>query len=152
MNKIIKLLSIQFSLIFLCFVTTNFISSIYAQEFEFNAEDYFFSEQTPSNSKDTVTPTDSEDTDKEPCIDGQIESSAAVLSATSDDSYTSNFHFVKKFDQNGNLVDSWGTVGPNDGQFIHAHGITIDSQDNVYVSDAEKCDIQKFDQRWKFYY
>jgi hypothetical protein len=53
--------------------------------------------------------------------------------------YTSNFHFRKKFDQNGNLIDSWGTVGSQDGQFLHAHGITIDSKDNVCVSDAENC-------------
>ena len=69
MNKITKLLFIQFSLIFLCFVTTNFILSIYAQEFEFNAEDYYYSEQNPTNSKDTATTIDSEDTDKENCID-----------------------------------------------------------------------------------
>ncbi len=37
-----------------------------------------------------------------------------------------------------------GTVGPKDGQFLQTHGITIDSQYNVYVSDAEKCNIQKF--------
>ncbi len=102
----------------ICFIPIFFVSVIYAQEFEVNEEDYFSSEEekqedakTNTNSKDFSTAaTDSEDTDKEPCIDGQIESSAAVLSALSDDSYTSNFHFVKKFDQNGNLVDSWGTV------------------------------------------
>ena len=66
------------------------------------------------------------------------------------DSYLSDFHFVKKIDKNGNLVGSWGTVGPKDGQFLHVHGITIDSQDNVYVSDAEKCNIQKFDNEGKF--
>jgi DNA-binding beta-propeller fold protein YncE len=66
------------------------------------------------------------------------------------DSYSSDFHFVKKFDKNGTLVDSWGKVGPKDGQFLHAHGITIDSKDNVYVSDAEKCNIQKFDKDGNF--
>jgi DNA-binding beta-propeller fold protein YncE len=66
------------------------------------------------------------------------------------DSYSSDFHFIKKFDKNGTLVDSWGKVGPKDGQFLHAHGITIDSTDNVYVSDAEKCNIQKFDKDGNF--
>lgn len=91
------------------FIPIVFVSVIYAQEFEFNSEDYYDAEENSpnTNSEDQSTNTDSEDTDKEPCIDDQLESSAAVLSAVSDDSYTSNFHFVKKFDQNGNLVDSW---------------------------------------------
>jgi hypothetical protein len=167
-NKIKKFLPIPFCLILLYFLNTGFVSTSLAQVFEFNEEDYFSSEEneeleeqqeqeeedekTTTNAKDssTATSTDFEDTDKEPCIDGQIESSAAVLSATSDDSYTSNFHFVKKFDRDGNLIGSWGTVGSNDGQFLHAHGIIIDSQDNVYVSDAEHCNIQKFDKDGNF--
>ena len=74
MNIITKLLSIQFSLIFLSFITINFIPSIYAQEFEVNAEDFFYSEQNPTNSKDVTTTPDSEDTDKENCINNQMES------------------------------------------------------------------------------
>ena len=146
MNIITKLLSIQFSLIVLSFIITNFIPSIYAQEFEFNAEDYFYSEQNPTNSKDvpTILP-DSEDTDKENCVDNPMDSLSLPNSGINSDSYTSEFHFIKKFDRDGNLIGSWGTVGSNDGQFLHAHGITIDSQDNVYVSDAENCNIQKFD-------
>ena len=35
--------------------------------------------------------------------------------------------------------------GTGPGQFLHAHGITVDLNGNVYVSDAEKCNIQKFD-------
>ena len=74
MNIITKLLSIQFSLIFLSFITINFIPSIYAQEFEFNTEDYFYSEQNPTNSKDVTTAPDSEDTDKEDCLDNPMDS------------------------------------------------------------------------------
>ena len=121
--SILKPLSL---IIIICFIPIVFVSVIYAQDFEVNEEDYFSSEEeeeqqdeepedvkinTDSEDSSTASPEDSEDTDKEPCIDGQIESSAAVLSAISDDSYASNFHFVKKFDKNGNLVDSWGTVG-----------------------------------------
>jgi hypothetical protein len=58
--------------------------------------------------------------------------------------------YKKKFDKNGHLLDSWGTVGSQDGQFLHAHGITIDSRGNVYVSDAEICNIQKFDKNGNF--
>ena len=150
MNIITKLLSIQFSLIFLSFITINFIPSIYAQEFEFNAEDYFYSEQNPTNSKDVTTTPDSEDTDKEDCLDNPMDSLSLPNSDMNSDSYTSEFHFIKKFDRDGNLIGSWGTVGSNDGQFLHAHGITIDSLDNVYVSDAENCNIQKFDKDGNF--
>ena len=58
------------------------------------------------NSK-KISTTNSQDTDKETCIDEQIES-AAVLSSSNDDmtfdSYSSDFHFIKKFDSNGNFI------------------------------------------------
>jgi hypothetical protein len=92
----------------------------------------------------------SEDTDTENCINNQIESVLSSNDDLSSDSYSSDFHFVKKFDKNGNIIDSWGNVGSKNGQFLHAHGITIDSQDNVYVSDAENCNIQKFDKDGNF--
>jgi sugar lactone lactonase YvrE len=60
------------------------------------------------------------------------------------------FHFVKKFDSNGTLISAWGTKGTGPGQFLHAHGIAVDSNGNVYVSDAEKCNIQKFDSEGNF--
>ena len=91
----------------------------------------------------------SEDTDNENCINNQEDSVLQQTSADSD-TYLNNFHFIKKFDRQGNLIDSWGNVGSKNGQFLHAHGITIDSQDNVYVSDAENCNIQKFDKDGNF--
>jgi streptogramin lyase len=60
------------------------------------------------------------------------------------------FHYVKKFDSNGTLISAWGTKGTGPGQFLHAHGITVDSNGYVYVSDAEKCNIQKFDSEGNF--
>ena len=60
------------------------------------------------------------------------------------------FHYVKKFDSEGNLITAWGTKGTGPGQFLHAHGIIVDSDRNVYVSDAEKCNIQKFDSEGNF--
>src|SRR5215213_436482 len=161
-NKILTLSLIPFSLIFLCSISINFISTINAQVFEFNEEDYFSSEEkeekeeeeenTPTtNSKDASATANSEDTDKEVCIDNPMKSVSVLNSdIDSDSSYSSAFHFIKKYDKNGTLIDSWGNVGSQDGQFLHAHGITIDSQDNVYVSDAEKCNIQKFDSNGNF--
>src|SRR5919112_3094853 len=47
------------------------------------------------------------------------------------------FKSIKKFDSNGKFITSWGSEGTGDGQFLHAHGIDIDSSDNVYVSDDD---------------
>lgn len=60
------------------------------------------------------------------------------------------FHHVKKFDSNGTLISACGIKGTGPGQFLHAHGITVDSNGYVYVSDAEKCNIQKFDSEGNF--
>src|SRR5919112_5391204 len=46
------------------------------------------------------------------------------------------FKSIKKFDSNGKFITSWGTEGTGDGQFLHAHGIDIDSSGNVYVTDS----------------
>src|SRR5215211_716639 len=163
MGKILNPLSFS-SILLLFAISTNFVSFIYAEIFEFNMVDYYESDNNPSEENPTNGGEDTqqqqqqqksinaEDTDKENCINNQIES---VLYSNNDlgsdsDSYSSNFHFIKKFDRNGNLVDRWGTIGSGDGQFLHAHGITVDLQDNVYVSDGENCNIQKFDNNGNF--
>src|SRR5215208_3769082 len=172
-NNILNLSLISFSLIILCFISTNVVyNTIYAQIFEFNEKDYYSSsdneptdsQEKSTNSEDTGKedysssdnePTDSqekstnfEDTAKEDCITNQ---EASVLQTSTDsDTYLNNFHFIKKFDREGNLVDSWGTVGSDDGQFLHAHGITIDLKDNVYVSDGALPRVQKFDSEGNF--
>ena len=60
------------------------------------------------------------------------------------------FKSIKKFDSNGKFITSWGSEGTGDGQFLHAHGIDIDSSGNVYVSDDDKNNIQKFTSDGKF--
>ena len=154
MSKPLKVMLILACMIFLSFISTIFISAIYGQVFEFNEDDYIGSTITGEggdnqDNKGSMN-SNSEDTDKENCINNQIESVLASNYDMSSDPYTSEFHFGKKFDKDGNLLDSWGTVGSQDGQFLHAHGITIDSKDNVYVSDAENCNIQKFDKNGNF--
>ena len=43
---------------------------------------------------------------------------------------------VQKFSGDGEYITKWGTRGEDDGQFSdHAHGIAVDSSDNVYVTD-----------------
>ena len=89
------------------------------------------------------------------CTDGKIID--RVLYGSNFDSYTKqgfnnpqNFDHIKKFNSNGDLIDSWGIKGSKDGQFLHPHGIGSDSQGNIFVSDAVLCNIQKFDKNGKF--
>jgi DNA-binding beta-propeller fold protein YncE len=38
----------------------------------------------------------------------------------------------------------WGEQGEGDQQFLHIHGIDLDSDGNLYVSDRDQPSIQKF--------
>lgn len=175
MDKILNLFAfLPFSIVISCLISIRCISTINAQEFEFNPQNYYSIEdyqsaadgesistseaesfatlEEESTSSDDTSDQDSEDSEKENCINNQIQS--VLHSNAADDmktdSYYSNFHFINKFNKKGTLVDIWGNVGSNDGEFLHAHGITIDSEDNIYVSDAENCNIQKFDNNGTF--
>ncbi len=44
----------------------------------------------------------------------------------------------------------WGSFGRGDGQFLSPHGIVVDSVGNVYVSDRDRNDIQKFNNNGTF--
>jgi hypothetical protein len=48
---------------------------------------------------------------------------------------------IQKFDKNGNYLLQWGTYGTGDNQFMWPAAISIDRNDNVYVSDGpwERC-------------
>ena len=52
---------------------------------------------------------------------------------------------VIKFDKDGNYVTHWGTPGTGPGQFNTPHGIAVDNNDRVYVSDRGNQRIQVFD-------
>lgn len=52
---------------------------------------------------------------------------------------------VLKFDPQGNFIKQWGSRGSEPGQFLVAHAIQIDDQDNIYVADRENFRIQIFD-------
>ncbi len=43
-----------------------------------------------------------------------------------------------------------GVKGTGEGDFLHPHGIAVDSQGFVYVTDEEKHDVQKFDSNGSF--
>lgn len=52
---------------------------------------------------------------------------------------------VLKFDKSGKFVKSWGGKGKGPGQFEVAHGIAIDAQGLLWVTDRENQRIQIFD-------
>ena len=47
-------------------------------------------------------------------------------------------------DLEGKVLDSWGEIGSRPGQFNLAHGITLDSAGNLYVSEIRGQRVQKF--------
>ena len=67
---------------------------------------------------------------------------------------------VLKYDKEGNFVLAWGSRGSGEGQFEFtpanpedgpdAGFVAVDSQGNVYVSDAYNFRVQKFDTDGKF--
>ena len=46
--------------------------------------------------------------------------------------------------QGYSFVTKWGSQGTDDGQFLRPHDLDFDSEGNVYVSDRDRNDIQKF--------
>ncbi len=56
----------------------------------------------------------------------------------------SSNHRIQKFDQNGNFILKWGSLGSGSGRFISPSDVAVDSMGYVYVADPANCQIQKF--------
>ena len=52
---------------------------------------------------------------------------------------------VHKFSAQGQLLLSWGSPGTGPGEFSSPHGIWVDNQNRVYVTDRENNRVQVFD-------
>lgn len=52
---------------------------------------------------------------------------------------------IAKYDKNGRWIKSWGSKGPEPGQFDIPHSIALDAQGNVYVAELGNKRIQVFD-------
>ncbi len=52
---------------------------------------------------------------------------------------------IQKFDSEGNFLFEWGGHGEEKGKFLRPQGLTIDSNDHVWVADACNHRIQVFD-------
>jgi len=51
---------------------------------------------------------------------------------------------VYVYDENDTLLDEWGTLGVGDGQLDDIDGMTLDKNDNVYISCGNSDRVQKF--------
>lgn len=59
--------------------------------------------------------------------------------------------YIKVFDQQGNFQFRFGSYGKDNGQFQVPTGITADSQNNLYVTDSAKNDVQRLDSQGNFH-
>ncbi len=57
---------------------------------------------------------------------------------------------IHHFDKDGNLLNSWGEVGTEPGQFHLPHGIALDNDENVIVCDRENDRLQFFTREGEF--
>ena len=57
---------------------------------------------------------------------------------------------VLKFDENGDLLETIGEFGTEDGDFYNPISVAVDTQDNLLVADEGKLEIQKFNSSGEF--
>jgi DNA-binding beta-propeller fold protein YncE len=79
-----------------------------------------------------------------------VDSQDNVYVVDEDQSALSSFDRIQKFDSNGNFITKWGSEGIGEGEFSDFSCITVDSQDNVYVTDDGNGRIIKFDSNGNF--
>jgi hypothetical protein len=72
----------------------------------------------------------------------RIEDIVAVSSTG--DLFSIEFHRVTKFTSDGEFIKSWGKFGDDKGKFQSPSAITVDSNDNVYVTERGNPRVQKF--------
>ena len=58
---------------------------------------------------------------------------------------------ISKFNQQGEFIDLFDIYGKDNREFLHLHGIEIDSKGNLYVTDEDTADIQKLTKDGKIY-
>jgi sugar lactone lactonase YvrE len=51
---------------------------------------------------------------------------------------------IQVFNQNGQFVRQWGSLGNTPGQFMHPSGLDFDQQGNVYVADSSAQRVHKY--------
>ena len=51
---------------------------------------------------------------------------------------------IVKYDPNGHLLYSWGTLGDWPGGLFNMHGASVDQEGNLYIADVANGRAQKF--------
>ncbi|MDQ3718626.1 MAG: 6-bladed beta-propeller, partial [Thermoproteota archaeon] len=51
---------------------------------------------------------------------------------------------IQVFDNNGNFITKWGSIGSGDGQFNSPVGVAVGADGRVYVTDVGNARIQVF--------
>lgn len=107
--------------------------------------------QQPPNTTQNIIPTFSKSFVLQSDNSQSKSSPAGIAMDSHGNVYVTTFNKkVQKFDSNGNFILSFGGSGGNDGQFNNAVGITVDSNDFVYIADSGNNRIQKFDSNGTF--
>jgi len=85
-----------------------------------------------------------------------LSGTSAVVVAPNGDIYVVDGHGqgtndrIVKFSKDGKFILAWGKHGKGQGEFDTPHGIALDSQGRVYVSDRANNRVQVFDPSGKF--
>ena len=58
-----------------------------------------------------------------------------------------NTHKMLKYDLDGRLIYSWGTIGDFPGTVWGVHGMSTDQEGNLYVAEVDSGRFQKFTPR-----
>ena len=57
---------------------------------------------------------------------------------------------IVHFNEDGQFVRTWGTLGSDPGQFSLPHSIALDSRGRLFVADRNNARVQVFDQNGRF--
>ena len=51
---------------------------------------------------------------------------------------------MQKFDNDGNFITSWASLGEEEGELFGPSALTVDASGNVYVADSKNYRVQKY--------
>ena len=89
----------------------------------------------------------------EPSLQGPFNHPAGVAVSPTGDIYVADGYAnsrIHKFSSDGKLLLSWGSPGRGPGQFRVPHGIWVDEDSHVYVTDRENGRVQVFTTEGEF--
>ena len=153
---------ITFSLVFSSLYVN--YQPVSAQIFEFQEDDYFDIDEGNSESSASTTSAnkdedDEEDEDSSENKFSKKKKKSDTNSDSDEDSQNNDEptydltesdvqkYYIQKYDLNGTYLGGFGSKGTGDGEFLHPHNIAVDSNGDIYVTDEQRKDVQKFDSK-----